>query len=798
MTPNFEEILLELSYRVPTGIVDLTNEEHLDELVAILEENHMYNSQAINTLREKAKAPNQLSQKAILNKTVKNTDTGKDIKVSTALAYKDNKKAGAQAAYKQALALLKKNGYSEKDFDIIDDEKPEEPNLWPDKNDKPKSTTGSIVKVTGAEKRLGKTDTSNEPLARNVNKSMSDLENAKDKLKGIVSKGLMTQKELDSISEVTTKIINGKTLNSKDKQIADKFIRIKNNPKDASLYLLYPPFNSASHAKVVIGNYDKLVAYGKQNGVRGTAESGSGGSDVNADKQKVPKKGAAGANINKDIVDTEIKRDKNGFSFGKTGSRVEKVKEYSEKEKNQLVDKLIKRGIPKEESVELVNVYALESERRNKIVDFFAKSSNVKTLDWGAEPTTDKGRNTILKNVKEKSVAQFEKFFKAAGGGKMTPEETKVLNYYQSIQSPYEYKNFNNLSKPLQQKIRDKFEDEMHNLMEMMVKTPSFRQGVPDFAEVIRFSTYIGQGYEAYLPADSTFQISDIIVFAPLDKLNDKDIVDRLAESPSLLIETMVFTGGFSEKFMDGGAPSGEERIRQSVFKNGNGSFNTQERLLENMKVYNFTFRHKDRFLENNPRKREDWTKLSVEEQSKLLRKWEDEMNEMPSDKEINAFQSKLDKTIQDALKAGILKPDEIENIKEQGRHQGELLVNKAKAKGAGNCLDKVNLEKYHTMLRLWTMMGAISEKINNNDLKYTLFKNSREEFDTKGNFKKNEIIDGVKVKPGMKWKYDPGIDATASVPSISEKHKSVKNGVRGCKFLAMNNPNSASIIPIK
>ena len=53
MTPNFEEILLELSYRVPTGIVDLTNEQHLDELVTILEEKGIYNSKAINALKEK-------------------------------------------------------------------------------------------------------------------------------------------------------------------------------------------------------------------------------------------------------------------------------------------------------------------------------------------------------------------------------------------------------------------------------------------------------------------------------------------------------------------------------------------------------------------------------------------------------------------------------------------------------------------------------------------------------------------------------------------------------------------------
>jgi hypothetical protein len=635
-------------------------------------------------------------------------------------------------------------------------------------------------------------------LAKNPNKAMEDISNAKNKIQSAaVAKGKMSQKDLDSVIAVATKIVNGTKLNAKDREIADKYIRIKNNPTDSSIYLLFPPFNSQNHAKIGIGNYDKLVAYGKENGVRGTAENVAGVSDPNADKQKLPKKGVAGANINKNTVDTEIKSDENGVSFGKTGTRVEKVKEYSKNEQNALIQKLIKRGVDKQEAEERVSRFVLESERRNKVVDFFKKSDNVKTLDWGAEPTTDVGRATILKNVREKSIAQFEKLFKKASGGTLTKDEKKVLDFYKSIKTPYEHPNFDKLTEAEKETLRDKYESEMHTLMEMMVKTPSFRQGVPDFAEVIRYSIYIGKGYEAYLPADSTFQISDIIVFAPLDKLDDIDLVDRLSETPSLLIETMVFTGGFSEKFMDGGAPSGEERLRQSEFHNGDGSFKTQERLLNNMKVYNFTFKHKDKFIENNPRSRKDWKKLPLEEQAKLLREWEDEMNQMPDDEEIQSFQKQLDDTINDALKAGILTADEVEKIREQAKHQGELLVNKAKAKGAGNCLDKKNLEKYHNMLRLWTLMGAITEKINNNDLKFTLFKNSREEFDTKGNFKKNEIIDGVKVKPGMKWKYDPGIDATSSVPSI-EKHKAVKNGPRGCKFLAMNNPNSASIVPIK
>jgi hypothetical protein len=54
MTPNFQEILLELSYRIPTGIVDLTNQTHINELIIILEETGIYNPEAIRYLMEKA------------------------------------------------------------------------------------------------------------------------------------------------------------------------------------------------------------------------------------------------------------------------------------------------------------------------------------------------------------------------------------------------------------------------------------------------------------------------------------------------------------------------------------------------------------------------------------------------------------------------------------------------------------------------------------------------------------------------------------------------------------------------
>ena len=45
MIPNFDEILLEVSYRVPQGIVDLTQDSHVNELINVLKENGVDNAE---------------------------------------------------------------------------------------------------------------------------------------------------------------------------------------------------------------------------------------------------------------------------------------------------------------------------------------------------------------------------------------------------------------------------------------------------------------------------------------------------------------------------------------------------------------------------------------------------------------------------------------------------------------------------------------------------------------------------------------------------------------------------------
>lgn len=159
MIENFDDILLELSYRV--GIVDLTKEHQVTELINILKENGYDDA---FELGQKARVYfsylNEAKQdiKQVLAKTFTNPDTGNDVMVATALGY--DKKS---RAYGIAKGMFKSAGYSDKDIDMVD--------VGPEDEEKPKKSkstkTGTKqtsapkvdIDVTGAEKKKDKTPT---------------------------------------------------------------------------------------------------------------------------------------------------------------------------------------------------------------------------------------------------------------------------------------------------------------------------------------------------------------------------------------------------------------------------------------------------------------------------------------------------------------------------------------------------------------------------------------------------------------------------------------------------------------
>ena len=110
MMNSFDDILLELGYRVPEGIVDLTKDYQVKELVNILKENGYSDA---NELAQKARVyfsylkeieeakpvkrgkSNPISDiDKVLQKKVKNPETGNDITVQSALQYKNSKSRG--------------------------------------------------------------------------------------------------------------------------------------------------------------------------------------------------------------------------------------------------------------------------------------------------------------------------------------------------------------------------------------------------------------------------------------------------------------------------------------------------------------------------------------------------------------------------------------------------------------------------------------------------------------------------------------------------------------------------------
>lgn len=165
MNINFQEILSELEYRISEGVIDLTKQSHIDELATILREHKVPNARDIaNTARVHFSILKENSTKttiklkeakrdidAVLNQSFKNPETGKQVKVSSALGYDKTNKA-----YSIANNMLKSAGYSEDDIELVD-AGPEDEEVPTPKQSNKKSTNKpkpkSDIKISGAEER---------------------------------------------------------------------------------------------------------------------------------------------------------------------------------------------------------------------------------------------------------------------------------------------------------------------------------------------------------------------------------------------------------------------------------------------------------------------------------------------------------------------------------------------------------------------------------------------------------------------------------------------------------------------
>jgi len=179
MTPNFDEILLELGYKF--GIVDLSKENQINELIEILKS---YGVDSPNEVAQKARVYfaylNEAKTPAedILNKTVSNTETGNKVKVSTALQYKNSDNLGQQAAYQQAQAMFQSAGYSDKEIDKLSgSSKKDEPTQKPNgQNVFGKGKGGNVFEPKSGVKKEKSSDNRKNPNEGEVIKTIKPEE----------------------------------------------------------------------------------------------------------------------------------------------------------------------------------------------------------------------------------------------------------------------------------------------------------------------------------------------------------------------------------------------------------------------------------------------------------------------------------------------------------------------------------------------------------------------------------------------------------------------------------------------
>jgi len=233
MIPNFEEILSELSYRIPEGIIDLTKPHQVNELIEILKEHNI-------------SSPTALAQKATQwftllkeDDIVKNKKTGNIYTVKTFNPDTHVKPTPAE--------IDKAKG---------DGEIKPEPNIFDEPKDKDTDESGvqSLDTFLG-----GIPDTANGLKAKeSVKAGANAILNQLDKFANAPNNpNADSHKKAKSLID---KMFNGKALGDDEKRFLSQFIKIAEptvkKPNSAKFYIAREPnnFKATKRAKVEVGS----------------------------------------------------------------------------------------------------------------------------------------------------------------------------------------------------------------------------------------------------------------------------------------------------------------------------------------------------------------------------------------------------------------------------------------------------------------------------------------------------------------------------------------------------------------
>jgi hypothetical protein len=761
MTPNFEEILLELSYRIPQGIVDLTNEQHLNELIIILEENRIYNSQAINTLKEKVKTPTTSNRKEGESKDYPGY-------YHIGRGYYSTKPGGEITHKSDSGSIVKLDAKekAEKNKAVVSKEK------------KPPTVKANDIEVTDSEKRLSKSnkkdDSEKEQTTTTTKKggsfkdalfSTAKKSNDAAREKFIDDKRVASQKVLanlidssgninllsepggkavkvngKAVQKILDKVFKGEKLSAEEAQAFNKVGKFVTNMESGTTKIYFAKKFVGRHPQQ---GYDSIMIAEKNIPMADTVKDFAlankltvGKSSEGAVGKKVftPTKVAQSINPDEPTAIIDIIKTKKGVKIGD----IELTYKTVPNEK-ALRDSYIKAGMAPEKAAQraLKTLYQTEAynERINDVADAASKSiptGKIPMTNFG-DVATPKGRRKTINTIIEGSVRMFQrelnKYAETFGKGNLLEksENKKIfdsLNKLKESNSKYDLQ-----TNPT---AREEYKKELDTVLINMANSPDFQDAVADYAEMKAGLQFLAEGKQVYFPASENFQTADIIVLPDEFSIKPKKgqtLEQAIAENLQLYEVSVTYVGGLSVKYKGGGGSANYNKILQTNYKNKE----TQKRLLGIQSIYGLVY----------PKNKNE--QLNIPNSSIAKTK-----------SELNDFMSW-------AVKAGIMTKEEAKQLNVVGTKKGNAILDKV-LKDVARCKGS-NRKNFEEAVKIHHIMQQMTAFVNNRDVKYTRYSNFNEEVyqDKNGVSVRvvDDIADGVSKPCYMNPQHNPGFSTT-------------------------------------
>ena len=659
MTPNFEEILLELSYRIPTGIVDLRNETHLNELTRILEENRIVNAKELvqkakvyfyylSEAGKKGDSGLEAAAEFFKGKKYKNPK-GTPVSFTTAINYNDPSNSAHNAAMDDFESFLNKNKGAYGSIEKVKQPEPEQPkanvfgkdaggNVFPSSDDTPSNTTSSKrepsapgVKFSDIVAGMGTKKAAEGQLQNTIQTEKSILSTI-EKLGN--TKGNPYADDHKQVGKLLEKLFDGQKLNPSEQKLAAQYIRVAEptelKPNATKFYIAKQPGNFKSQGptariRIYVGKKDQSNpvhgAFGKfvrDNGMAELSPSTFGGKLSTANQTFVDKDGKTrtlkDASSVKTSADGTVQSVKVG---GLNIVRVDPKTAKTDKQRKQI-------------------------EKNNRTLDEYAEKIKARDLDFidmdkGVIPDSPENRVIVIKEA----IAGMGNRFKAlADKALISDKETlRLIDTLTTFSKKDPNKNPEMWSKEFETILSDIANHDGE---------PSLKEGWANYAEIfvaIREMHDNGKGTQngkcALLPQSTTLETVDVITIS-----NGKG-------------ENRIVTlDGRSVKKGVGGASGLGSKARKSTYKNDPKGV-IKKGIIELSESHGKPFEVKlDAPLKENEKINKDYQAYLKEKASQLnvssefIKQMEDDLK--PKGRGASKVTSALAKVILERQKAGL------------------------------------------------------------------------------------------------------------------------------------------------